>query len=540
MSYVALYRKFRPKVFEDVKGQEHIVRTLKNQLKTDRIGHAYLFCGTRGTGKTTIAKIFARLVNCENPVDASPCNQCPSCKAALSGSSMNIIEIDAASNNGVENIRSIKEEIAYAPTQGKYRVYIIDEVHMLSTGAFNALLKTLEEPPSYVIFILATTESQKIPATILSRCQRYDFKRIDIATIAARLLELCNSEGVEIEERAVNYIARKADGSMRDAISLLDQCTSFYMGQLITYDDALEVLGAVDTEVYSRLLNAILKEEVSISMEIVNEIVLKGKEILQFVNEFTWYLRNLMLIKTAPGIEDVIDVSTENLQSLKQESEFIKYDKLMELITEFSRVASNLKNTTQKRIILEMTIIKVSVPFMRTDSLAALNDRIQKLEEDIKNGKISIGAQAPPIQPVEKKLEESIHKQEDSLEETLDESKADHDFVKTKVSLDSVINNIYQNWEQITRKINSPTVRGHLRNANLGTDDMERLVLYYNDDYNYGFINRSEPKEMLKNALKDFCGQDIEIVVKKANVQQSDLLEERIEQLINETIQYDD
>ena len=244
MSYMALYRKFRPNEFEDVKGQDAIVRTFKNQIEADRIGHAYLFCGTRGTGKTTVAKIFAKAVNCEHPVDGSPCGECAVCKAIAAGNSMNVIEIDAASNNGVDNIREIREEVAYRPTEGRYKVYIIDEVHMLSIGAFNALLKTLEEPPEYVIFILATTEAHKIPVTILSRCQRYDFKRISIETISARLQELINKEGWDVEEKAVRYIARMGDGSMRDALSLLDQCAAFYIGQKLTYDHVLEVLGA--------------------------------------------------------------------------------------------------------------------------------------------------------------------------------------------------------------------------------------------------------------------------------------------------------
>ena len=235
-SYMALYRKFRPDGFEDVKGQDAIVKTLKNQLKADRIGHAYLFCGTRGTGKTSVAKIFAKAVNCEHPVDTSPCGECAMCRAITAGASMNVIEIDAASNNGVDNIREIREEVAYRPTEGKYKVYIIDEVHMLSIGAFNALLKTLEEPPEYVIFILATTEAHKIPITILSRCQRYDFKRISIDTISMRLLELIGKEGLDVEEKAVRYIARMADGSMRDALSLLDQCAAFYIGECLTYE----------------------------------------------------------------------------------------------------------------------------------------------------------------------------------------------------------------------------------------------------------------------------------------------------------------
>ena len=220
MSYTALYRKFRPDLFEDVKGQDPIVMTLRNQIKAERIGHAYLFTGTRGTGKTTIAKLFAKTVNCENPVDGNPCGVCRSCQTIAAGASVNVIEIDAASNNGVDNIREIIDEVSYSPVEGKYKVYIIDEVHMLSIGAFNALLKTLEEPPSYVIFILATTEVHKIPITILSRCQRYDFKRITIETIAGRLHDLMDQEQVQVEEKALKYIAKTADGSMRDALKI--------------------------------------------------------------------------------------------------------------------------------------------------------------------------------------------------------------------------------------------------------------------------------------------------------------------------------
>ena len=310
MSYTALYRKFRPDNFSDVKGQDHIVTTLTNQIKHNRIGHAYLFCGTRGTGKTTVAKILAKAVNCEHPVDGSPCNQCAMCKAIQAGTAMNVIEIDAASNNGVDNIREIREEVSYRPTEGKYKVYIIDEVHMLSTGAFNALLKTLEEPPSYVIFILATTEAHKIPITILSRCQRYDFHRITIDTIASRLEELLNIEGVEAEEKAVRYVAKAGDGSMRDALSLLDQCIAFYLGQTLTYDKVLEVLGAVDTEVFSKLLRRVIQGDVTGSIHILEELIVGGRELGQFVGDFTWYMRNLLLVKTSEEPEEAIDVSS--------------------------------------------------------------------------------------------------------------------------------------------------------------------------------------------------------------------------------------
>ena len=288
MSYTALYRKFRPQEFEDVKGQDHIVTTLKHQIKADRIGHAYLFCGTRGTGKTTIAKIFAKAVNCEHPVDGSPCGECPTCKAIAAGSSMNVIEIDAASNNGVDNIREIREEVAYSPTSGRYKVYIIDEVHMLSIGAFNALLKTLEEPPSYVIFILATTEAHKIPITILSRCQRYDFKRIARTTIVDRLQELMDEEQVEVEEKALRYIAKKGDGSMRDALSLLDQCIAFYLGEKLTYEHVLDVLGAVDTDEFSKLLREILDGDVTQVILHLENMIMQGRDLSQLVTDFTW------------------------------------------------------------------------------------------------------------------------------------------------------------------------------------------------------------------------------------------------------------
>ncbi|WP_337606413.1 DNA polymerase III subunit gamma/tau [Claveliimonas sp.] len=258
MGYMALYRKFRPGEFEDVKGQDAIVTTLKNQIRTDRIGHAYLFCGTRGTGKTTVAKIFAKAVNCEHPNEGSPCGECAMCRSIAAGTSMNVIEIDAASNNGVDNIREIREEVAYRPTEGKYKVYIIDEVHMLSIGAFNALLKTLEEPPEYVIFILATTEAHKIPVTILSRCQRYDFKRISIDTISGRLDELIKKEGLDVEEKAVRYIARMADGSMRDALSLLDQCAAFYIGQRLTMTMCWKYWGRLMRMYSAAFLNSFL------------------------------------------------------------------------------------------------------------------------------------------------------------------------------------------------------------------------------------------------------------------------------------------
>lgn len=385
MSYTALYRKFRPSTFEDVKGQDHIVTTLKNQIRADRIGHAYLFCGTRGTGKTTIAKILARAVNCEHPVDGSPCNECPTCKAILAGVSTNVIEIDAASNNGVDNIREIREEVAYRPTQGRYKVYIIDEVHMLSNGAFNALLKTLEEPPSYVIFILATTEANKIPVTILSRCQRYDFRRITIDTIAARLSELMEKEGVDVEEKAIRYVAKAGDGSMRDALSLLDQCIAFYLGQKLTYDKVLEVLGTVDTEIFSQMLRTILAGDVTGSIRTLETLLNRGKELGQFVTDFTWYLRNLLLVKSADETEELLDVSTENLKLLKEESTMVDDETLIHYIRVLSELSGQLRYAAQKRVLVEVALVKLCKPQME-QNLESVLERLRILEEKMERG----------------------------------------------------------------------------------------------------------------------------------------------------------
>lgn len=391
MSYTALYRKFRPDTFENVRGQDHIVTTLKNQIKSGRTGHAYLFCGTRGTGKTTIAKILAKAVNCENPVDGNPCGVCPTCQRIASGGSLNVIEIDAASNNGVDNIREIIDEVSYSPAEGKYKVYIIDEVHMLSTGAFNALLKTLEEPPSYVIFILATTEVHKIPITILSRCQRYDFRRIDIETIAGHLQDLMDQEQVETESRALKYIARAADGSLRDALSLLDQCIAFHFGKPLTYDRVLDVLGAVDTEVYSKLLRHIVEKNVSGCISLLEEIVTRGRELTQFVNDFTWYLRNLLLAATSDSLEDAIDMSSDNLLRLKEETSLLPMEAIIRYIRIFSELSGQIRYSPQKRIMIEIALIKLCCPQMEVSQDAIL-DRVRNVEDKIEKGIVPVAS----------------------------------------------------------------------------------------------------------------------------------------------------
>ena len=385
MSYMALYRKWRPDTFEEVKGQDHVVTTLKNQIINNRIGHAFLFCGTRGTGKTSIAKLFAKAVNCEHPINGSPCNECAACRAIADGSSMNVIEIDAASNNGVDNIRQIREEVQYSPSEGKYKVYIIDEVHMLTQGAFNALLKTLEEPPAYVIFILATTESHKIPITISSRCQKYEFRRISVETISDRLMELLGREQIEAEKKAVDYIAKAADGSMRDALSILDQCIAFNIGKELTYENVLDTIGAVDIDVFARLLDCVIRLDVVGAIDLVDEVVWQGRELSRFVSEFTWFLRNVLLVKVSPEADQKLDMSAENLERLRQLAAQIDTDALIRYINIFSDTSANIKYAVQKRIVLELAVIKLCKPEMETD-YSALLDRVRVLEQKLESG----------------------------------------------------------------------------------------------------------------------------------------------------------
>ena len=388
MSYTALYRKWRPVGFDDVKGQDHIVQTLKNQIISGRIGHAYLFCGTRGTGKTSIAKIFARSVNCENPQEGSPCGVCPSCQAIAGGASMNVVEIDAASNNGVENIRDIREQVQYPPTEGRFRVYIIDEVHMLSIGAFNALLKTLEEPPSYVIFILATTEVHKIPVTIMSRCQRYDFKRIPAEIIGDRLREVAKAEKIAIEEKAVQYLAKAADGAFRDALSLMDQCIAFHFGETLTYEHVLNILGAVDQTVFSQMFNAVVGKRTKDCILLLEEMIIQGREMGQFVNDYIWYLRNLLLVQSAQDAAGLVDMSEENVKQLLEDAKKINGNTLIRQIRVLSELSNQLRHASQKRILIEIALIKLTKPEMEVN-IESLLERIASLEARMEEGPVT-------------------------------------------------------------------------------------------------------------------------------------------------------
>lgn len=495
MSYTALYRKFRPDEFGEVKGQDHIVTTLRNQLKAERIGHAYLFCGTRGTGKTTIAKIFAKAVNCENPVDGSPCNECATCKAISAGNSMNVIEIDAASNNGVDNIREIRDEVQYSPAEGKYRVYIIDEVHMLSIGAFNALLKTLEEPPSYVIFILATTEAHKIPVTIMSRCQRYDFKRITVDTIADRLKDLTERENIEVEDRALRYIAKSADGAMRDALSLLDQCISFYLGQKLTYENVLEVLGAVDTEVFSDMLRLIIEGDTMGCINKLDDIVIMGRDLTQFIADFTWYLRNLMLVKSTDGATDMLDMSRERLEAIKEEASMVELETLMRYIRVMSELTNQIRYATGKRVLVEVAFIKLTKPAMERDFDSLIN-RLSDLEKKVENGVVVKGVEPQKDAMVSHRVEDG-QKPEKVLEPAVTEE------VQLAVN----------NWDKVVAKL-TPLVQHVIREGRLTVAGDDRLLIVFTQAVNHGTVAREETVQEIEDSISQIIGKSVKVDVK--------------------------
>ena len=481
--------------FEQVLGQTAAVKALRNQIEVGRIAHAYLFCGSRGTGKTTCAKILAKAVNCTNPKNGNPCNECESCRSIDLGIATDVIEMDAASNSRVEEIRELLEKVDYPPQFGKYKVYIIDEVHMLSAGAFNALLKTLEEPPSYVIFILATTEVHKIPITILSRCQRYDFRRITVEEIAGRLKELTTAEQLSVEDRALRYVATAADGSMRDAISLLDQCVAFYLGETLTYDKVLEVLGTVDVSIFGKLMAHIRTSNVTEALRLLDEIVVRGRELTQFTVDFTWYLRNLLLIHSSEGIEDIIDISSENMIRLKAEAQMTDTDTIMRYIRIFSELSGKIRYAAQKRILLEVALIKLCRPSMETDMESILG-RLRELEKRMEKGVVAV-----PLR------EEDNGWQGEQMQQPHPSLPSLPQAVPEDIQL------VVERWPSILAGLQQP-MKTHLKNARLSLGNNNHLVIVVQDwqaaDY---LLKNEEHKGWLQRMISDAVQKEIEIEV---------------------------
>ena len=384
MGYIALYRKFRPLTFSEIVGQDHITRTLKNQIIAGRVGHAYLFNGGRGTGKTSAAKILARAINCLNPKDGEPCNECEICKGAISGALTDIVEMDAASNNSVEDIRSIREEVNFLPTKAKYRVYIIDEVHMLSTGAFNALLKTLEEPPEHVKFILATTEPQKLPATILSRCQRFDFKRLSPESIVKRLKIVCNESKIDATDEALNTIASLSEGAMRDALSILERCIQDGTNK-IESDKIKDLVGIPKTTFVNKIISGIVEYNVEDALSSIQDVLQEGKDINNFLWEMIKYTKDILVFKTSGKIELY---SEDEKKQIEEISKKIEKERLIDLIYSLSELENDMKWSTQKNIVFQAGLINLCNKNITEKK--NLEERVEKIEKYLKSG-VQIG-----------------------------------------------------------------------------------------------------------------------------------------------------
>ncbi|CEO26979.1 DNA polymerase III subunit gamma/tau [Paraclostridium sordellii] len=497
----ALYRAYRPQNFKDVVGQNHIIRTLKNQIQNNNVGHAYLFCGTRGTGKTSTAKIFARAVNCENSIDEEPCNECEVCKDILNDNIMDVIEIDAASNNSVDDIREIRENVKYTPAKCKYKVYIIDEVHMLSQGAFNALLKTLEEPPSYVIFILATTEPHKIPATILSRCQRFDFKRVTVKDMATRMKEICDDVNIEVDERALNLIARNSQGALRDALSILDQCMSFSEGN-IEYKDVVDLLGTVNIEQLFEMAEYVIKEDTKKCLEILNEFVIWGKDIKNLVDDLIDHFRNLMVCKVSKDLDEIISLPDETVELLKSQSSLIETNEIIRILNILSTTQDAIKSSTNPRVLAEVSIMKLSQP-MFDDSKEALLKRISTLEEAIRSGNIKINnIETKESIEVEKEIVQEQPKEEVYYEEVKSED----------------VKLIEKSWENILmhiKKDKNMPVYAILREAREFNVNSNNLYIMFDDNFAFAKnkLSDSNTLEYVESIVRETINRSFSIKI---------------------------
>ncbi|MBC8632844.1 DNA polymerase III subunit gamma/tau [[Eubacterium] tenue] len=500
----ALYRAYRPQTFKDVVGQEHIIKTLKNQIQNNNVGHAYLFCGTRGTGKTSTAKIFARAVNCEDSVNEEPCNECEVCKDILNDNNMDVIEIDAASNNSVDDIREIRENVKYTPAKCKYKVYIIDEVHMLSQGAFNALLKTLEEPPSYVIFILATTEPHKIPATILSRCQRFDFKRVTVKDMSSRMKEICEDVNVEVDDRALNLIARNSQGALRDALSILDQCMSFSENK-IEYKDVVDLLGTVNVEQLFEMADYVIKEDTKKCLEILNEFVIWGKDIKNLIDDLIDHFRNLMVCKVSNDLDEIISLPEEIIDQLKSQAETIETNEIIRILNILSITQDDIKASSNPRVLAEVSIMKLSQP-MFDDSKEALLKRISNLEEVIISGNITVNNNQDKKEQVVTQEEEKYEEKEEIYYEEV----KSEDVKLVEKSWENILTNI--------KKDRNMPVYAILREAKDFNVNSNTLYIIFDDKFAFAKNKLSDVKTLsyIEGVVRDTINRSfgIKIILK--------------------------
>lgn len=507
MSYTALYREWRPKTFDDVVGQKHITVTIKNQIKNGRIAHAYLLCGTRGTGKTSTAKILAKAVNCLNPKDGEPCNECEMCRKINAGTLIDVNELDAASNNGVDNIRNIIDDVQYPPSEAKYKVYIMDEVHMLSQGAVNAFLKTLEEPPANVIFILATTDPQKLPITILSRCQRFDFRRIKSADIFELLQKIIKDQGVFADDKSLGLIARMSDGAARDALSILDQAISMSDGK-VDYNGLINMLGLVSNENLLKLTDAVIDRNVESAMQIIDDIVLSGKDVFGFIKEMTGHMRNLMMVKVSTNPDGILDMSEENIDLVKEQAKRIRIEEIMRYIRILEDAQEGSKWAKQSRIYLELAAIKMCKIEYDT-SMEIVLSRLNKLEEVLKNGEINIPHET--VQLNKSVTPPKIKKQEMSFEPA--ESNKDIQCnEESKLTLDMV----RKRWKDMLEAVKSrrkmvlftTLTTGEVTAVNGGV-----VTIKYSEEYSFNKqrLDKEENKKLAEDIFSEVLKEKIRI-----------------------------
>ena len=517
----ALYRAYRPQTFKDVVGQEHIIRTLKNQIQNGNVGHAYLFCGTRGTGKTSTAKIFARAVNCIDSVNEEPCNECEVCKDILNDNIMDVIEIDAASNNSVDDVREIRENVKYTPAKCKYKVYIIDEVHMLSQGAFNALLKTLEEPPSYVIFILATTEPHKISATILSRCQRFDFKRVTVQDMSSRMKEICEDVNIEVDERALNLIARNSQGALRDALSILDQCMSF-SDDKIEYKDVVDLLGTVNIEQLFEMAEYVIKEDTKKCLEILNEFVIWGKDIKNLIDDLIDHFRNLMICKVSTELDEIISLPEETIEQLKAQSNLIETNDIIRILNILSETQDNIKSSSNPRVLAEVSIMKLSQP-MFDESKESLIKRLANLEEIIKSGNIKITTDNT-TSTVESQVTTGVENKQPEVEEVYYEEVKSEDVKLVEKSWENILMNI--------KKDKNMPVYAILREAKDFNVYANDLYIIFDDNFAFAKNKLNDPKTLgyIENVVRDTLNRSFSIkIILKSESKNINLEIEKVE-----------
>ena len=500
-NYQALYRKWRPLVFEDVVGQDHISETLKNSIKTNRIAHAYLFCGTRGTGKTSSAKIFARAVNCTNSHDGNPCNECETCRGILDGSILDVYEMDAASNSGIDNIREIRDEVIYSPVGCKYKVYIVDEAHMLTTEAFNALLKTLEEPPGHVIFILATTEPHKIPATIHSRCQRFDFRRIGLFDIEKRLNKIVKEENIQITPDAVELVAELADGSMRDGLSILDQCVAFSKDEL-KYDDIVDIVGIADKKVLFSIADSLSEFDTKSALDAADKFLKKGNEAADFIQELILHFRALMICKATSSPNDILEKTEDVINRYTEQAEKFSLDRLINAILVLSEFLLQAKKISVPKVAVEMAIVKLCSANTDTssDGLSVRVERLEALVEDIKEkGVVSSKTVSKPksITPT------SEEPPKPAAPHTADSKK-------------------WAKWREalLLIKERSKSLYTFLFNAE-ALDFGDEIELVISGELAYDKINTADGKTYLSALFTEVQGQELKVVIsRKGNLKQ--------------------